>query len=507
MSSDFANVLVGDVIPTYCRRRSLIIVLAVAGVALPEAAPLWARPLRDRQRRRGRRPTASMCAVPAPFLHDRRRVLRRAGLFITANAGSGDPLIGAGYLLKVFTAVVLGGTMISGGRGGAVGTVFGALTLTIIVDIFLVLGVRSFYVPIVEGAILLFAVLGLGTGAQFPNLAGFGSIGQAARQARSFRRSGKSRRYKGGVISSSVLPPVRWLARTLRSVLPGYVILIVVLGTTAAINGANFHFGTYLVSLLTFGSFLAILGLGQGAVITAGGLDLSVPWTITFPAIVVTTFANNSDAAAIWAIPLGLAVGALIGLFNGALVAWVRISPIIATLATGSILEGAASCSATARRSAMPRRFSSGFSMAGWADYPRRYGFWLCLLLCRHLGAQRQRLRPPGAGAWQQRVGGKALRRAHGAVTVSVYVLSGLCSAIVGLMLAGFSDQAYYDMGKPYLLASIAAVVSAAQASPAAAVIISAFLAERSCLRRWEACCKPPHCPRQCEASSTAPFC
>jgi ribose transport system permease protein len=44
-------------------------------------------------------------------------------------------------------------------------------------------------------------------------------------------------------------------------------------------------------------------------------------------------------------------------------------------------------------------------------------------------------------------------------VTVSVYVLSGLCSAIVGLMLAGFADQAYYDMGKPYLLASIAVVV------------------------------------------------
>ena len=59
-----------------------------------------------------------------------------AGLFITANAGSGDPLIGAGFLLKVFTAVVLGGTLIGGGRGGALGTVFGALTLTIVVDIF-----------------------------------------------------------------------------------------------------------------------------------------------------------------------------------------------------------------------------------------------------------------------------------------------------------------------------------------------------------------------------------
>ena len=104
-----------------------------------------------------------------------------AGLFITANAGSGDPLIGAPFLLKVFTAVVLGGTLIGGGRGGAVGTVFGALTLTIVVDIFLVMGVRTYYVPIVEGAILLIAVLALGTHAELPSLAEYEKLLEPSR--------------------------------------------------------------------------------------------------------------------------------------------------------------------------------------------------------------------------------------------------------------------------------------------------------------------------------------
>ena len=81
-----------------------------------------------------------------------------AGLFITANMGGGDPLIGAKMLLQIFAAVVLGGTLIGGGRGGAVGTIFGALTLTVVVNIFLVLGVRTYYTPIVEGLILLIAV-------------------------------------------------------------------------------------------------------------------------------------------------------------------------------------------------------------------------------------------------------------------------------------------------------------------------------------------------------------
>ncbi|MBN9252842.1 MAG: ABC transporter permease, partial [Mesorhizobium sp.] len=51
-----------------------------------------------------------------------------AGLFVTANSGSGDPLIGAAMLLKVFAAIALGGTVIGGGRFSLVGHL-GALLL------------------------------------------------------------------------------------------------------------------------------------------------------------------------------------------------------------------------------------------------------------------------------------------------------------------------------------------------------------------------------------------
>ena len=46
-----------------------------------------------------------------------------------------------------------------------------------------------------------------------------------------------------------------------------------------------------------------------------------------------------------------------------------------------------------------------------------------------------------------------------GRVTMSVYALSGLCSALVGVMLTGFGGQASLGMGDPYLLPSIAVVV------------------------------------------------
>ena len=146
-------------------------------------------------------------------------------------------------------------------------------------------------------------------------------------------------------------------------------------------------------------------------------------------------------------------------MFNGALVAGVGISPIIATLATGSMLEGSALV------------FSHGAPIGNappvllWFLNSRVGGLppavWFLALfvvigtfVLNGSGFGR-RVRAVGNSEWVARLSGVRTRT----VTTSVYVLSGLCSALVGLMLAGFSDQAYYDMGKPYLLASIAAVV------------------------------------------------
>jgi ribose transport system permease protein len=237
-----------------------------------------------------------------------------AGLFVTANTGSGDPLIGAPMLLKIFAAVVLGGTMIGGGRGGAVGTLFVALTLTILVNIFLVLGVRTYYVPIVEGAVLILAVLGFAAGRHLPIIAAIRRFG--AWSARSAARSVAPLALGPPVGSGAASDLPGWLARnasTLHYVLPAYVLFVAAALTTAAINSGSFSFSSYVITLLVFATFLAVLGLGQGAVIIAGGLDLSIAWTITFPAIVVTTYANASDSAALWAVPLALALGALIG--------------------------------------------------------------------------------------------------------------------------------------------------------------------------------------------------
>lgn len=194
-----------------------------------------------------------------------------AGLFITANMGGGDPLIGAKMLLQIFAAVVLGGTLIGGGRGGAVGTIFGASTLTVVVNIFLVLGVRTYYTPIVEGVILLIAVLGFSLGRDSPVVeitrfwrATLRALRESSLPSR-LRVVGEPIRLGGPYPPGGAVASVPWFDRhraVLRFAVPAYLIYIVILGATIGILGGDFSPLAYLNAMLILTAFLAILGLG-----------------------------------------------------------------------------------------------------------------------------------------------------------------------------------------------------------------------------------------------------
>lgn len=370
-----------------------------------------------------------------------------AGFFVTANTGSGDPLIGAAMLLKVFAAIALGGTAIGGGRGGAAGSVAGALILTILINIFLLMGVQTYYVPVIEGLVLLLAVAGYAAGTRRNPLAILPGLFAVSRG-------------RGRALPAESRPAGRHdILDAARFALPAWVLFAAIALATAVITGDRFSFGPYLSTVLMFSTFLAILALGQGAVILSGGLDLSIAWAITFPAIVMTTLADGSNEAAIWAIPLVLAIGALIGLANGVLSVGFGLSPIIVTLAVGSILEGAAllysngapTGSAPAAITQFVRRGDGQFSPMVWL-LPV---FVLGAVLLLDLSAFGRRLKAVGMNEAIARLSGVRTLR----VRIAAYVLSGLCAATVGVLSAGFTTQAYYDMGKPYLLGSIAVVV------------------------------------------------
>lgn len=89
------------------------------------------------------------------------------------------------------------------------------------------------------------------------------------------------------------------------------------------------------------------LGIGQTLVIITGGIDLSVGFTMGFSAVVMactTRYLSLAGVSPVYsiliAIGLALIVGAIIGLINGYLVAFLKVPPFIATLGMYGIAHG-----------------------------------------------------------------------------------------------------------------------------------------------------------------------
>ena len=83
-----------------------------------------------------------------------------AGVMATSRLGVGSVQAGEGLLFPAVSAVVIGGTMLSGGRGGVVFSFVGVLTLTVLTNGMVLLGVDSYLQQAVQGAIIIIAVIG-----------------------------------------------------------------------------------------------------------------------------------------------------------------------------------------------------------------------------------------------------------------------------------------------------------------------------------------------------------
>ncbi|SEF18633.1 ABC transporter permease [Jiangella alba] len=82
-----------------------------------------------------------------------------AGLLIAARFGTGSALVyNSGYDLESIAAVVLGGTLLLGGRGGIAGTIAGVLILAVLDTVFNILAVDPFFKDVLRGTIIVAAV-------------------------------------------------------------------------------------------------------------------------------------------------------------------------------------------------------------------------------------------------------------------------------------------------------------------------------------------------------------
>jgi len=236
--------------------------------------------------------------------------------------------------------------------------------------------------------------------------------------------------------------------------LVGVVVLILIVG---GILESSFLTEDNMLNVLRQGSIVGVLAIGMTFVIATAGIDLSVGSMVAAASIAGAQFVDDGTLAfCLGAIGLGIVLGGI----NGLAIAYGRVVPFIATLAMLTIARGIALWLSDKTPISLfelegLRWFGTGkilgipsavivfaaVSIFGWILLNRTpYGRYVVAV---------------GGNTEAARIAGVKVRR----ILFSVYVISGICVGIAGILLCGRLASASPVAGQLYELDAIAAVV------------------------------------------------
>lgn len=226
-----------------------------------------------------------------------------------------------------------------------------------------------------------------------------------------------------------------------------------------ALAADNFINPTNLLNVGKQVSFLAILAIGFSLAFTTAELDLSFAAVCSLCAVVVGGLVFH-NVAPVLAVAAALAVGLVAGMINGLLVTRLRIPSLIATLAMASVATGTAF--GITGGVAFVGRWDPAFLALGRGSVlgiPALILWTAAVALATAFVLKQTRLGMhlvfTGEADEAARLAGVKVKR----MKVIALAFAGLCAGLVGTLLAATLNSAAPDMGKDYLLTSIAAVL------------------------------------------------
>jgi ribose transport system permease protein len=239
---------------------------------------------------------------------------------------------------------------------------------------------------------------------------------------------------------------------------------VVALFIAGGIHTHEFLAFSNITTLLLIASFVGFAAAGQTFVILVGGIDLSVPWVLNAMAVLLTTRTLGQDSRVWWVIPLVLLVGMGIGAVNGAGIVFFDVPPVVMTLGMNGIMLGldlaltnggiCPECNSYA-----PPAVVNAITGKWIPNVPNGLFVWLAIMIIIGLvlgfTTLGRRIYALGNNAMAAYLAGVNTR----AVTLIVYALGGLFSAVAGIGLAAYDGEASLGIGDPFLFQSISAVV------------------------------------------------
>ena len=199
---------------------------------------------------------------------------------------------------------------------------------------------------------------------------------------------------------------------------------------------------------------IGIVALPLTLVIIAGGIDVSFASAIGLCAIVFGV-SNFFGLPLPLAIGLSLVAGALAGLLNATVIHLSKIQPLVVTLGSLYLFQGAATVLSGVVGAGGYEgigNFPASFTSSGYAEF---LGLAAVLVVLLHFTRFGRAVFLVGQSAEAARYSGLSV-----ATTQTItYVITGVCAAIAGLVMSAYFGSARVDLGASTLLPAVTAAV------------------------------------------------
>ncbi len=241
----------------------------------------------------------------------------------------------------------------------------------------------------------------------------------------------------------------------------GVYISLIILLIIAGILSPRLLSPTHFLFILRIASILGIISIGQTLLIISRAIDLSVGATATLVVVLICSISMGDARFTVRVILISLAVGVLIGMINGLLVIKFRISPLVGSLGVMSLVTG------------FTYLYTRGFARGSAPDFiayighGRVFGYipvpvimWTIISI-----AVIYVLRKTSFGRYIFACGANPKAAYMAGISPNrtlfyVYIISGLLTAIAGIIWAGYlRTQPTLVGGEYYPLDSLTAVI------------------------------------------------
>lgn len=253
-----------------------------------------------------------------------------------------------------------------------------------------------------------------------------------------------------------------------------FLALVAIIAVFSYLSPNYFTVSNFLI-MASHVAIYGILAIGMLLVILNGGIDLSVGSILALCGVMAGAMMQGVELQwagvilypPVWAVVvLTLTLGGLIGAVNGILVAWFRVPAFVATLGVMYVARGIALLKTNGltynNLSGRPELGNTGFD---WLGFNRLAGIPISVIVLAVLAILTGlMLSRSSFGRWLYASGGNERAADLSGVPVkrvkiTVYTLSGMLSAIAGLVLSSQLTSAGPTAGTTYELTAIAAVV------------------------------------------------